>query len=62
MEPTKGRRVQMSIYLEPEIADRFKALSDATRIPMAVYMREGIDHVLERYKRQIPKAAKAAKK
>jgi hypothetical protein len=37
---------QQSIYLEPEKAAKLKALSDRTRIPKAVLLREAVDLLL----------------
>jgi len=38
-----------SIYLDIEQVERLKELSAQTRVPQAVYIREGIDFVLNRY-------------
>jgi len=40
----------MSIYVEPPKAKMLRALSARTRVPAQVYLREGLDHVLAKYK------------
>lgn len=42
---------QVIAYLEPEQAEELKELSDRTRVPQQVYMREGVDMVLAKYRR-----------
>lgn len=44
------KKVMTTIYLTPEQEERLKDLSQATRVPMAVYIREGIDLVLDRHR------------
>lgn len=52
--PTNAKRLvktQVIAYLEPEQATELKGLSDRTRIPQQVYMREGVDMVLSKYRK-----------
>lgn len=51
-------KVPVQAYLEKEQAAALKALSARTRVPQQVYLREGIDHVLEKY-RPAPESKKA---
>jgi len=44
-----GAKVLRSIYLDIEQAEKIKKLSKDTRIPQAVYVREGLDLVLQKY-------------
>lgn len=44
-----SEKVLRSIYLDIEQVERIKELSAQTRVPQAVYIREGIDLVLNRY-------------
>jgi predicted DNA-binding protein len=46
---TKGKQVQVSLYLPPELARRLKVLSDRTRVPQAEYFREAVRDVLVKY-------------
>ncbi|MFB3081900.1 MAG: ribbon-helix-helix domain-containing protein [Gammaproteobacteria bacterium] len=49
----KGRRVVVSVYLDPEQKTALDKLSKTTRVPVAAYLREGVDLVLSRYKKQL---------
>lgn len=44
------KKAFLSLYLEPEQAEQLKALSERTRVPQQVYLREGVDLVLKKYK------------
>jgi hypothetical protein len=44
-------KIPFQAYLEPEQAAELRALSDRTRVPAQVYVREGIDVVLAKYRR-----------
>jgi hypothetical protein len=46
----KGRRVLTSLYVDPAVHDALKRLSQDTRIPVAVYLREAVDDLLKKYK------------
>ena len=48
------KKVSTTIYITPEQADRLKLLHDRTKVPIAVYIREGIDMVLEHYAHALP--------
>jgi hypothetical protein len=43
------KKTQIAMYLEPEQAEALKELHRRTRVPMQVYLREGLDYVLRRY-------------
>jgi predicted DNA-binding protein len=59
MPPTmKGNRVLTSLYLDPPAHQALKELSEKTRVPVAVYLREAIDDLLTKYKVRVPKAGK----
>lgn len=48
----------MSIYVDPPQAKALRALSASTRVPAQVYLREGLDLILSKYKTyQIPASA-----
>ena len=42
-------KVLRSIYMDIEQIERLKELSAQTRVPQAVYIREGIDYVLKKH-------------
>jgi hypothetical protein len=46
---SKGRlqKVAATIYLEPAQADALRRLSEVTRVPQQVYLRDGVDLVLK---------------
>jgi len=44
-----SKKALRSIYLDIEQIERLKKLSAQTRVPQAVYIREGIDFVLNRH-------------
>ena len=46
-------KILSSIYLEIPQIERLDKLSAKTRVAKAVYIREGIDLLLQRYKKQL---------
>lgn len=48
------KKISTTIYITPEQADRLKLLHERTKVPIAVYIREGIDMVLQRYEHMLP--------
>ena len=54
----KGNQVQITSYYEPETAERLKALSKATRVSQAAYLREALEDLLKKYATTLRKAAK----
>ena len=46
----KGKRVLTSLYIEPEVHRALKCLSEETRVPVAVYLREAVSDLLRKYK------------
>jgi hypothetical protein len=48
------KKVSTTIYITPEQAERLKLLNDRTKVPIAVYIREGIDMVLKHYEHMLP--------
>jgi Ribbon-helix-helix domain len=53
---SKGIQVQITSYFEPEAVRRLKALSQATRVPQSVYLREALDDLLRKYATTLKKA------
>lgn len=47
--PTKGKQVQVTLYLPPELARGLKLLSVRTRVPQNRYLREAVEGVLSKY-------------
>lgn len=48
------KKVSTTIYITPEQAERLKLLHERTKVPIAVYIREGIDMVLKHYDHLLP--------
>ena len=48
------KKVSTTIYITPEQGERLKLLHDRTKVPIAVYIREGIDMVLKQYEHVLP--------
>ncbi len=47
-------KVSTTVYLLRSQDERLKALSKRTKVPVAEYIRQGVDMVLDRYQDQIP--------
>lgn len=48
------KKISTTIYITPEQNDQLKQLHDRTKVPVAVFIREGIDLVLEKHASQLP--------
>lgn len=48
------KKVSTTVYIEPEQAERLKLLHERTKVPVAVYIREGIELVLQKYEHLLP--------
>ncbi len=48
-----GSKVLRSIYLDITQTEKIKKLSERTKVPQAVYVREGLDLILSKYEEQI---------
>ena len=48
------KKISTTIYVTPEQNDRLKVLHERTKVPVAVYIREGIDLVLRQYAHMLP--------
>ena len=42
----------VSLYMEEEQTERLSKLSAKTRVPKAVYIRDGIDFILDKHEKQ----------
>jgi predicted DNA-binding protein len=54
----KGNQKQVTTYYPPTAIEQLKRLSDTTRVPQAVYLREALDDLLKKYTGTLRKAAK----
>lgn len=49
------KKVTTTIYITPEQNDLLKALNERTKVPIAEYIRQGIDLVLQRNQAFLPR-------
>ena len=54
-EVSLGRKEMITVYIYQRQLERLKRLSELTRVPRAVYIREGLDFVLNKYERKLGK-------
>ncbi len=48
------KKISTTIYVTPEQNELLRLLHDRTKVPVAVYIREGIDLVLRQYAHMLP--------
>lgn len=48
------KKISTTVYITPEQSEALHLLHDRTKVPVAVYIREGIDLVLKQYADQLP--------
>jgi len=48
------KKISTTIYITPEQNERLKQLHDKTKVPVAEYIRQGIDLVLQKYEHHLP--------
>jgi predicted DNA-binding protein len=48
------KKISTTIYITPEQNEALKALSAKTKVPVAEYIRQGIDLALEKYRELLP--------
>lgn len=49
------RKVTTTIYITPEQNEQLKALHDRTKVPIAEFIRQGIDMILEKNQAILPR-------
>ncbi len=52
--PMARKKISTTIYITPEQNDQLKVLHERTKVPVAVYIREGIDLVLDHHREKLP--------
>jgi hypothetical protein len=52
--PMARKKISTTVYITPEQSERLKLLHERTRVPVAEYIRQGIDMVLEHYRGNLP--------
>ena len=53
-----GKQVKIVSYYAPDAIGRLERLSDSTRVPKAVYLREALDDLLKKYAATLRKSAR----
>ncbi len=48
------KKISTTVYITPEQDERLKVLPERTKVPVAEYIRQGIDLVLEKYRGALP--------
>lgn len=48
------KKISTTIYITPEQNELLKQLHDKTKVPVAEYIRQGIDLILARERRNLP--------
>lgn len=48
------KKISTTIYITPEQSEKLKLLHERTKVPVAVYIREGIDLALEAHAQDLP--------
>ncbi len=48
------KKISTTIYITPTQSEQLKLLHKRTKVPVAVYIREGIDLVLKQYAHMLP--------
>ncbi len=48
-----AHKTPITAALEPEQAIRLKKLSEQTRVPQQVYLREAVENLLQKYERKL---------
>jgi predicted DNA-binding protein len=48
------KKISTTVYITPEQSERLHLLHERTKVPVAVYIREGIDLVLKHYEHELP--------
>ncbi len=48
------KKISTTVYITREQDEMLKTLHSKTKVPVAEYIRQGIDLVLDKYKQEIP--------
>jgi len=48
------KKLSTTVYITEEQNEKLKALNEKTKVPIAEYIRQGIDLILERHKDELP--------
>ena len=48
------KKISTTVYITPEQNEKLKALHDRTKVPVAEYIRQGIDLILRQHEGVLP--------
>ena len=48
------KKISTTVYITPEQDERLKKLHERTKVPVAEFIRQGIDLILEKYDHHLP--------
>jgi hypothetical protein len=48
------KKISTTVYITEEQNELLKKLNDKTKVPVAEFIRQGIDLVLEKYRHELP--------
>ncbi len=48
------KKISTTVYITEEQNEKLKLLNKKTKVPVAEYIRQGIDMILDQYKNEIP--------
>lgn len=48
------KKISTTIYITPEQNELLKQLNQKTKVPVAEYIRQGIDLILQKHKEELP--------
>ena len=48
------KKLSTTVYITPEQDERLKKLNERTKVPVAEYIRQGIELILEKYEDHLP--------
>ena len=48
------KKISTTIYITPEQNELLKELNQKTKVPVAEYIRQGIDMILEKHRQDLP--------
>ncbi|MES1165658.1 MAG: ribbon-helix-helix domain-containing protein [Verrucomicrobiota bacterium] len=48
------KKISTTVYITPEQDEQLKQLHDKTKVPVAEFIRQGIDLILDRERRNLP--------
>ncbi|MFH1729193.1 MAG: ribbon-helix-helix domain-containing protein [Pseudomonadota bacterium] len=51
---SNNKKISTTVYLTEEQLERLRKLNENTKVPIAEYIREGVDLVLEKHRDQVP--------